>query len=91
MLGRPVVGGFGGGGAEGQGLARQPFALGEHAAPAGGDDLRDELLAVHAHVHGVPVHRQPHGELVQGWPLREPGLSGEEMNNVLSCCICIRF
>lgn len=75
-LGRPVVGGFGGGSAEGLGLAHRPFALGGHAALAGGDDLRDELLAVHAHLHGAPVPRQLQGEFIPGRPLPKPGQPG---------------
>ena len=64
-LGGPEVRGLGRGEVEGLRLAVETGALGGHrkAAPAGGDDLRDELLAVHAHLHGGPVLRKLPGEL----------------------------
>ena len=63
----PVVSGVGGGHVEGLALALEACPLGGHgqAALAGGDDLRDELLAVHAHLHGAPVLRQPLGAFCQ--------------------------
>lgn len=50
---------------EGLGFAIETGPLGGHAqaALAGGDDLCDELLAVHADLHGHPVLRQFLGQL----------------------------
>lgn len=41
----------------------RPLAGRAQAALAGRDDLRDELLAVHAHLHGGPVLRELLGEV----------------------------
>lgn len=59
------AGGFGGGHVEGLGFAIDTGALAgdAQAASAGGDDLHDELLTVHTHVHGHPVFRQLLGQL----------------------------
>lgn len=59
---------------------------------AGGDDVVDELLAVHAHFHGAPVLRQLRWELhlvtglglLQTTMLRQPE-RGREERLTLSC------
>lgn len=50
---------------EGLGFAVEAGTLGGYtqAALAGGDDLRDELFAVHANLHGDPVLSQFLGQL----------------------------
>lgn len=55
------------------GLAIETGALGGHAqaALAGGDDLRDELFAVYADLHGDPVLSKLLGQL---WLVLRPAI-----------------
>lgn len=64
-LGGQEVDGAGRGHVEGLRLAVEPRPLAGHAQafPAGRDEVCDELLAVHADLHGDPVLRQLLGQL----------------------------
>lgn len=61
----PVVPGSGGGQVEGLGLALEacPLRGQRQVALTGSDNVGDELLAVHAHLHGAPVFCQLLGQL----------------------------